>query len=128
MEMVAHDRPLDRGNKATCKFYRADTGEVHELDILTSWRFVPINSITPCLYLLASSISVVKESLSNISNINPADQILLCDKVKLEDERNLRHYNLPSADKPIFLFNRRSLQPNAPQPQETVLGPIELKG
>jgi len=102
---------MNKPTKQTnCKFFRADTGELYELEVSSKW-----------------SISTVKEALAHLSQIQPSDQILLCDKYKLEDDKSFGHYNLPSNERPIFLFNRRCLQANAPLPRETVLGPVNVQ-
>jgi hypothetical protein len=91
------------------KVYRAENGEVIDLSLPPS-----------------TTIRMVKEHLATASQIEVNDQILLYEKSKLADERTLESYDL-SLEKPIFLFNRRSLLPTAPPPKPTVLGPVEVK-
>ncbi len=51
------------------------------------------------------SVSSLKESLvAGGWDVSPVDQILLCEKTKLEDDRLLAGYNLPSVLFLTFLF------------------------
>lgn len=48
--------------------------------------------------------------------INFNDQVVLCLGLKLEPQRSLSAYNLPSDDKEVFIFNKARLHMNSPRP------------
>ena len=76
------------------------------------------------------SVGFLAQQLAGL--VPPAEQILLLsqqDGLKLEDERSLGEYGLPALDareRPVFLFNRRSLSRSAPAPEKLPVAPLEL--
>ena len=79
---------------------------------------------------LPPDASVGALSAALIPFVPAAQQILLLDGLKLEDERALGEYGLPVPDpreRPIFLFSRRSLSQSAPLPEKQPLAPLALE-
>eukprot|EP00027_Filamoeba_sp_ATCC50430_P018543 CAMPEP_0168566166 /NCGR_PEP_ID=MMETSP0413-20121227/14264_1 /TAXON_ID=136452 /ORGANISM="Filamoeba nolandi, Strain NC-AS-23-1" /LENGTH=1125 /DNA_ID=CAMNT_0008598147 /DNA_START=70 /DNA_END=3447 /DNA_ORIENTATION=+ len=90
--------------------HRADTGLVYTIEV--------DSSIT---------VTQLKEFLRAASKIPPEDQILLCDGTKLDNNNTLKIYGLPDDNKHVFLYDRKSLEPDSPAPEEVVLPSVELK-
>ena len=59
------------------------------------------------------SIGALQAALDPATGVPQAHQILILDGLKLEEDRALSEYDLPAANKPVFLFSRRSLSRNA---------------
>ncbi|CAJ1944874.1 unnamed protein product [Sphenostylis stenocarpa] len=58
----------------------------------------------------------VMRSIEAVTGINVSDQLVLCMDMKLEPQRPLSVYKLPSDDKEVFIFNKARLQNNSPAP------------
>lgn len=69
-------------------------------------------------------VETVQRFLESVSGIQLNDQLLLCLDMKLEQQRPLSAYSLPSDDKEVFLFNKARMRnnslPPAPERVETV--------
>ena len=74
-----------------------------------------------------SSVGTLSAALEPATGIPYARQILLLNGNKLEAERSLAEYGLPSPDLPIFLYNQRSLSRMAPPPERQAVPPFELE-
>ncbi|GMI92861.1 AUTOPHAGY-RELATED 11 [Hibiscus trionum] len=61
-------------------------------------------------------VEVVMQSIELLSGIHFNDQLLLCAELKLEPQRPLSAYKLPSSDREVFIFNKSRLQTNSPPP------------
>eukprot|EP01102_Stenamoeba_stenopodia_P009345 TRINITY_DN2753_c0_g4_i1.p1 TRINITY_DN2753_c0_g4~~TRINITY_DN2753_c0_g4_i1.p1 ORF type:complete len:874 (-),score=196.22 TRINITY_DN2753_c0_g4_i1:52-2673(-) len=68
-----------------------------------------------------ATIAQLKEAIATLIDIPIKDQILLCGRTKLNTNRSLQSYALPSNEKPIFLFDRKSFDPSAKLPEEISL-------
>lgn len=69
-------------------------------------------------------IETVQRFLESVTGIQLNDQLLLYLGMKLEQQRPLSAYSLPSDDREVFLFNKARMRnnslPPAPEPVETV--------
>ncbi|XP_031386579.1 autophagy-related protein 11 [Punica granatum] len=54
--------------------------------------------------------------VQSMSGIDFNDQLVLCSEMKLEPQRPLSAYKLPSDDREVFIFNKARLQSNSPPP------------
>ncbi|XP_044472070.1 autophagy-related protein 11-like [Mangifera indica] len=61
-------------------------------------------------------VEAVMRLIESFSGINFNDQLLLCLEFKLEPQKQLSAYRLPSNDKEVFVFNKVRLQNNSPPP------------
>lgn len=61
-------------------------------------------------------VEAVMRFLESVSSINFNDQLVLCLDVKLEPQKQLSAYKLPSNDKEVYIFNKARLQNNSPPP------------
>lgn len=61
-------------------------------------------------------VEAVMRSIESVTGINLSDQLVLCLDMKLEPQRPLSAYKLPSDDREVFIFNKARLQNNAPPP------------
>jgi len=61
-------------------------------------------------------VEAVMRSIESVTRINFNDQLVLCSDLKLEPQRPLSAYKLPSDEKEVFIFNKARLQSNAPPP------------
>ncbi|RYR30384.1 hypothetical protein Ahy_B01g055159 [Arachis hypogaea] len=62
-------------------------------------------------------VEAVMRSIESVTGINFNDQLVLCMDMKLESQRPLSAYKLPSDDREVFIFNKARLQSNSPPPQ-----------
>ncbi|GLD93848.1 hypothetical protein PINS_up002453 [Pythium insidiosum] len=92
------------------------------------------NSMNGVVYAvrLASAELVVeelREALVSLSDIPLNDQILLGGPpfARLDPRRALDSYGLPSAEKQIFLYDRRMLSQEHPLPPRLALEPVEIE-
>ncbi|KAA8535422.1 hypothetical protein F0562_030437 [Nyssa sinensis] len=65
-------------------------------------------------------VEAVQRSIESLSGINFNDQLLLCLDMKLESERLLSAYKLPSHGREVFLFNKARMRNNSipPTPEQ----------
>ncbi|KAK4415165.1 Autophagy-related protein 11 [Sesamum alatum] len=61
-------------------------------------------------------VEAVQRFLESVSGIPYNDQLLLCLDMKLESQRPLSTYKLPSDDQDVFLFNKARMRSNSPPP------------
>ncbi|KAJ7955679.1 Autophagy-related protein 11 [Quillaja saponaria] len=61
-------------------------------------------------------VEAVMQYIESLSGININDQLVLCLDMKLEAQRLLSAYKLPSDDREVFVFNKARLQNNSPPP------------
>lgn len=61
-------------------------------------------------------VEAVMRRIASETGISVSDQIVLCMEMKLEPQRSLSVYKLPSDDKEVFLFSKARLQLNSPPP------------
>lgn len=61
-------------------------------------------------------VETVMRHIASETGIGPSDQLLLCLDLKLESQRPLSAYKLPSDEREVFIFNKTRLQTNAPPP------------
>ncbi|TKY54667.1 Autophagy-related protein 11 [Spatholobus suberectus] len=61
-------------------------------------------------------VKAVMRSIEPVTGINFSDQLVLCLDMKLESDRPLSAYKLPSDDREVFIFNKARLQNNPPPP------------
>ncbi|KAK9098126.1 hypothetical protein Syun_025171 [Stephania yunnanensis] len=69
----------------------------------------------------STPVEAVQGYIESVEGIPVNDQLLLCLDAKLEPQRPLGFYKLPSSDREVFLYNRARLSPDSPLPgQEQV--------
>ncbi|XP_059453123.1 autophagy-related protein 11 [Corylus avellana] len=61
-------------------------------------------------------VEAVMRTIESVSMISFNDQLVLCLDMKLEPQRSLSAYKLPSVDREVFIFNKARLQTNSPLP------------
>lgn len=61
-------------------------------------------------------VEAVQKFLESVCGIPINDQLLLCLDMKLESQRPLSIYKLPSDDREVFLFNKARMRSNSPPP------------
>ncbi|KAL2464337.1 Autophagy-related protein 17 [Forsythia ovata] len=61
-------------------------------------------------------VEAVQKKIESVSRIPFNDQLLLCLDMKLELQRPLSAYKLPSNDREVFLFNKARMRSNSPSP------------
>ena len=61
-------------------------------------------------------VESVMRSIQSVTGINFGDQLVLCLDMKLESQRPLSAYKLPSDEREVFIFNKARLQNNSPVP------------
>lgn len=61
-------------------------------------------------------VEAVMRRIASETGISLNDQLVLCLDTKLESQRPLSAYNLPSDDREVFIFNKARLQTNSPPP------------
>lgn len=73
-------------------------------------------------------VEAVMQYIESVSGINFNDQLVLCLEMKLEPQRQLSTYNLPSDDpnREVFIFNKVWLQNNSPPPPPEQVDIIEI--
>ncbi|KAK8581630.1 hypothetical protein V6N13_144645 [Hibiscus sabdariffa] len=59
-------------------------------------------------------VEAVMQSIELASGIHFNDQLVLCADLKLDPQRPLSAYKLPSSDREVFIFNKSRLQTNSP--------------
>ncbi|XP_061349747.1 autophagy-related protein 11-like [Gastrolobium bilobum] len=62
-------------------------------------------------------VEAVMRSIESKTGISFGDQLVLCLDMKLEPQRQLSAYMLPSDDREVFVFNKARLQTNSPPPK-----------
>ncbi|WCJ30155.1 hypothetical protein M5689_011731 [Euphorbia peplus] len=77
----------------------ADNGHSYELDC---------DEETP--------VQAVMRYIESAAGISFQEQLVLCLDMKLESQRPLSAYKLPSGDREVFIYNRTKLQNNSPPP------------
>ncbi|XP_028794348.1 autophagy-related protein 11 isoform X1 [Neltuma alba] len=66
-------------------------------------------------------VEAVMRHIASETGINLSDQLVLCLDMKLESQRPLSFYKLPSDEREVFIFNKARLQTNStPPPPEQV--------
>ncbi|MCL7049652.1 hypothetical protein MKW94_007609 [Papaver nudicaule] len=66
-------------------------------------------------------VESVQKHMESVSSIHINDQLLLCLDMKLEPQKPLSTYNLPSDDREVFLYNKSRLHnDSSPPPPEQV--------
>ncbi|XVF34352.1 hypothetical protein REPUB_Repub18cG0052400 [Reevesia pubescens] len=71
-------------------------------------------------------VEAVMQSIEPVSGIHFNDQLVLCGDLKLEPQRPLSAYKLPSSDSEVFIFNKSRLQTNSPPPPPEQVGMVEV--
>ncbi|KAE8665328.1 serine carboxypeptidase-like 29-like [Hibiscus syriacus] len=71
-------------------------------------------------------VEAVMQSIELVSGIHFNDQLVLCADLKLEPQRPLSAYKLPSSDREVFVFNKSRLQTNSPPPPPEVIDIVEV--
>ncbi|XP_059635955.1 autophagy-related protein 11 [Cornus florida] len=71
-------------------------------------------------------VEVVQQFLESVSGIQFNDQLLLCLDMKLESQRPLSAYNLPSDDREVFLFNKGRMRSNSMPPAPEQVEILEI--
>lgn len=61
-------------------------------------------------------VEEVQRYLESVSGIHVNDQLLLCVDMKLDSQKQLSAYRLPSDDREVYLFNRARMRSNSPSP------------
>ncbi|XP_043706012.1 autophagy-related protein 11-like [Telopea speciosissima] len=69
----------------------------------------------------STPVEAVQRYLEPVSGIQLGDQVLFCQETKLEAQRPLSAYKLPSDGREVFVYNRaRMLSDSPPPPQERI--------
>ncbi|KAJ8768246.1 hypothetical protein K2173_021186 [Erythroxylum novogranatense] len=71
-------------------------------------------------------VEAVMRYVDSVARINFNDQLILCQDMKLEPQRLLSAYKLPSSDREVFIFNKARLLNNSSPPLEQVHGLEDL--
>ncbi|GMI81138.1 AUTOPHAGY-RELATED 11 [Hibiscus trionum] len=71
-------------------------------------------------------VEAVMQSIELVSGIHFNDQLVLCADLKLEPQRPLSAYKLPSSDREVFIFNKSRLQTNSPLPPPEDVDIVEV--
>ncbi|OAY31453.1 hypothetical protein MANES_14G113300v8 [Manihot esculenta] len=69
----------------------------------------------------------VMRYIESVTGINFNEQLVLCSDMKLESQRPLSAYKLPSSDRDVFIFNRAKLQNNSPPPPPEQVDILEVE-
>ncbi|KAJ9129023.1 hypothetical protein P3X46_034214 [Hevea brasiliensis] len=64
----------------------------------------------------ATPVEAVMRYIESVAGINFNEQLVLCLDMKLESQRPLSAYKLPSSDGDVFIFNKARLQNSSPPP------------
>lgn len=75
----------------------------------------------------ATTVEVVQNTLTALTGVPAAEQMLICKDTRLEASRTLASYSLPAEDCHCFLFNRARLLPDTPGPPPEEEEPIEVQ-
>lgn len=73
-----------------------------------------------------SPVEAVMRFIESAAGINFNDQLVLCLDMKLEPQKLLSAYRLPSDDKEVFIFNKLRLQSNSPPPSPEQVDVLEV--
>ncbi|XP_050235304.1 autophagy-related protein 11 isoform X1 [Mercurialis annua] len=87
----------------------AENGHSYELDC---------NETTP--------VEAVMRYIESVSGISFSEQLVLCLDMKLESQRPLSAYKLPSSDREVFIFNRARLQNTSLPPEPERIDILEV--
>lgn len=71
-------------------------------------------------------VETVMRFVESQTGINFNDQLVLCLDMKLEPQKPLSHYRLPSSDKEVFIFNKVRLQSSSPLPPPEHIDILEV--
>ncbi|XVF88116.1 hypothetical protein PTKIN_Ptkin19aG0024100 [Pterospermum kingtungense] len=71
-------------------------------------------------------VEAVMQSILPVSGIHFNDQLVLCADLKLEPQKPLSAYKLPSRDREVFVFNKARLQTNSPPPPPEQVDIVEV--
>lgn len=71
-------------------------------------------------------VEAVMQSIEVESGIHFYDQLVLCAELKLEPQRPLSSYKLPSSDREVFIFNKSRLQTHSPPPPPEQVDIVEV--
>ncbi|XP_022749491.1 autophagy-related protein 11-like [Durio zibethinus] len=71
-------------------------------------------------------VKAVMQSIEPVSGIPFNDQLVLCADLKLEPQRPLSTYKLPSSDSEVFIFNKARLQTNSRPPLREQIDIVEV--
>lgn len=71
-------------------------------------------------------VETVMQSIEVESGIHFNDQLVLCAELKLEPQRPLSSYKLPSSDREVFIFNKSRLQTHSPPPPPEQVDIVEV--
>ncbi|XP_027176776.1 autophagy-related protein 11 [Coffea eugenioides] len=71
-------------------------------------------------------VEAVQRFLESVTGIQFNDQLLLCLDMKLESQRPLSTYRLPSGDRGVFLFNRARMRSNSEPPADEQVDIIDI--
>lgn len=68
----------------------------------------------------------VQRFLESVSGIPLNDQLLLCLDMKLDPQRSLSAYKLPSDDREVYMFNKARMRSNSPNPRLEEVEIVEM--
>ncbi|KAK6156657.1 hypothetical protein DH2020_010905 [Rehmannia glutinosa] len=71
-------------------------------------------------------VEAMQKYLESVCGIPFDDQLLLCLDMKLESQRPLSTYKLPSDDREVFLFNKARMRSNSPSPPSEQIEIIDI--
>lgn len=71
-------------------------------------------------------VEAVMRFIESAAGINFNDQLVLCLDMKLEPQKLLSAYRLPSDNKEVFIFNKLRLQSNSPPPSPEQVDVLEV--
>uniref|UniRef100_A0A2P2MDW6 Uncharacterized protein MANES_06G031700 n=1 Tax=Rhizophora mucronata TaxID=61149 RepID=A0A2P2MDW6_RHIMU len=71
-------------------------------------------------------VDAVMRYIESLTGVNHNDQLVLCMDVRLESQRPLSAYKLPSSDRELFIFNKARLQNNSPPPPPEQVDLVEV--
>jgi autophagy-related protein 11 len=71
-------------------------------------------------------VEAIMRFIESLSMISFNDQLVLCLDMKLEPQRPLSAYKLPSDDREVFIFNKARLQTNSPPPPPEQVDELEI--
>lgn len=73
-----------------------------------------------------TTVEAVMKYIESVAGIRLSDQLVLSFEAKLEPQRPLSAYKLPSVDGEIFIFNKVRLQTNSPNPPTEQIDVLEV--
>ncbi|XP_065849468.1 autophagy-related protein 11 [Euphorbia lathyris] len=71
-------------------------------------------------------VQAVMRYIESVAGVSFNEQLVLCLDMKLESQRPLSAYKLPSSDREVFIYNRTRLQNNSPPPTPEQLDILEV--